>query len=415
MTVNGPIDAPRPAPATPGVLVVDDTPANLTLLCGILKERGYRARPVPSGELALQAAAAEPPDLVLLDIGMPGMDGYEVCARLKSDPRLTDTPVIFLTAHTDTANKVRAFAVGGVDYVTKPFQAEEVLARVATHLELRRQARALQESYDRLSQVEKLRDTLAHMIVHDLRSPLSAMYAYLGILRIKLDISAPDLAEGVGKCLETARRMDAMIASVLDVSKLEAAALEPQRERCDLAAIVREVLGEMRWLLADREVTVAAPRPVPLLADRGLVARVVQNLLSNAVKHTGGGGELRVSVAARDGEARFELGDDGPGVPAASRQRIFEKFGGVDPPPAGERRGTGLGLAFCKLAVEAHGGRIGVESVDGARGSTFWFALPARASGQDVDAPLTEASARADRPPPPRPGPPSPSGGCPPP
>ena len=118
------------------VLIVDDTPANLQLLAGLLRERGYKPRPVPNGKLALQAAAADPPDLVLLDINMPDMDGYAVCKRLKADPRLKDIPVIFISALTETLDKVRAFQVGGVDYVAKPFDAEEVGARVQTHLTL---------------------------------------------------------------------------------------------------------------------------------------------------------------------------------------------------------------------------------------------------------------------------------------
>ena len=129
----------------PNVIVVDDTPANLQLLTGMLKERGYKVRPVPSGKLALQAAKNDPPDLILLDIMMPEMDGYEVCERLKADEKLREIPVIFISALNETMDKVKAFGVGGVDYVTKPFQFEEVDARVSTHLKLQRQRRELKE------------------------------------------------------------------------------------------------------------------------------------------------------------------------------------------------------------------------------------------------------------------------------
>ena len=126
------------APSRGNVLIVDDTPANLTLLARMLGDRGYRVRPVPSGKLALKAAASDPPDLVLLDISMPEMDGFEVCRLMKEDARLHDVPVIFLSALTETEGKVKAFHRGGVDYITKPFQIEEVEARVETHLSLRR-------------------------------------------------------------------------------------------------------------------------------------------------------------------------------------------------------------------------------------------------------------------------------------
>ena len=157
------------------VLVVDDTIENLRLLSDLLGEQGYEVRAVTSGRQALQAVEHDPPDLILLDITMPEMDGYEVCRRLKATERSKDVPVIFLTALTDTADKVRAFDAGGVDYVTKPFQFEEVLARVKTHVALRRAQAALADSYTRLRALEQLRDDLVHMIVHDMRSPLTAL------------------------------------------------------------------------------------------------------------------------------------------------------------------------------------------------------------------------------------------------
>src|SRR5678809_1496761 len=133
------------------ILVVDDTPANLQVLSGMLKDRGYKVRPVPSGKLALSAAQRDPPDLILLDINMPEMNGYEVCDRLKADDRLKGIPVIFISALTEQLDKVRAFATGGVDYITKPFQMEELHARVETHLKVRRLQVELEESNARLA------------------------------------------------------------------------------------------------------------------------------------------------------------------------------------------------------------------------------------------------------------------------
>src|SRR4029079_10200773 len=140
-------DAGQPA----GILVVDDTPANLQVLAGMLKDRGYRVRPVPSGKLALLAAGRDPPDLILLDINMPEMNGYEVCEHLKADDKLNGIPVIFISALTEQLDKVRAFALGGVDYITKPFQMEELHARVETHLKLRRLQIELEDANARLA------------------------------------------------------------------------------------------------------------------------------------------------------------------------------------------------------------------------------------------------------------------------
>jgi PleD family two-component response regulator len=164
----------------PSILIVDDVAANLQVLSSMLKERGYEARPVPSAKLALQAAANDPPDLILLDITMPEMSGYDLCARLRTDPKLVNIPVIFVSGSTGALDKIRAFAVGGVDYVTKPFHFEEVHARVATHLELRQlkldlaaRNRELEASLDQLGKVRAMRDSLVHMIAHELRAPMS--------------------------------------------------------------------------------------------------------------------------------------------------------------------------------------------------------------------------------------------------
>src|SRR3954470_1077963 len=156
------------APVGGSILVVDDTVENLRLLASLLGEQGFEVRPVTSGKQALQAAAHDPPDLILLDITMPEMDGYETCERLKQLDAVRDVPVIFLTALGEIGDKVRAFEVGGADYVTKPFRIEEILARIRVHLALRRAQLELARNYERLGALERLRDDLVHMVVHDM-------------------------------------------------------------------------------------------------------------------------------------------------------------------------------------------------------------------------------------------------------
>lgn len=351
---------PEVSQRMPDILVVDDTPANLLLLTGMLKERGYRVRPVLSGKLALQAARAEPPDLILLDITMPEMNGYEVCKQLKADAALKEIPVIFISALNETIDKVKAFGVGGVDYLTKPFQFEEVYARVQTHLQLHR--------------LGKLRDDLTHMVVHDLRNPLAVICGFLDILEFheaqKLSVRARALIPVARGNVEDLLNM---IGSLLDVSKMGAGEMKLQREPCDLDALIRAVLATTRPLHGTRTVTLDAPEsPFAVTADVGLLRRVFQNLLSNALKYTPAGGDIRIVVTLSGSEVRVAVTDTGPGIAPEYHQRIFEKFGQVE--DGHNRVGTGLGLTFCKLVVEAHGGRIGVESEIG-KGSTFWLAL----------------------------------------
>ena len=287
----------------PSILVVDDTPANLQLLAGMLKERGYKARPVPSGKLALQAAKSDPPDLVLLDITMPEMDGYEVCQRLKADTALQEIPVIFISGLNETMDKVKAFTAGGVDYVTKPFQFEEVEARVRTHLELRRQKRELQEGYEKLRALEALRDSLVHMIVHDLRTPLNGIWGFLQLLETG---EKGRLTEKGVKYLNRVMRstmtlMD-MISALLDVNKMEAGEMKLHLTDCEVICLAKEVLAKVESLKGSRQLVLDAPaEPVTVLADAELLTRVLQNLLGNALKFTPDGGcLLYTSPSPRD-------------------------------------------------------------------------------------------------------------------
>jgi signal transduction histidine kinase len=361
--------------AQPDILVVDDTPANLRLLSEMLKAQGYKPRLVPSGKLALSAAQAIPPDLILLDIRMPEMDGYQVCERLKADPNLKDTPVIFLSALDETGNKVKAFAVGGVDYIIKPFQLAEVLARVETHLALRRQTRQLQESYAALKHLENMRDNLTHMVVHDMRSPLGVIGGFLSLLE---SYEAGNLSTNGLQFIREARHsideLVEMVNSMLDVSKLEAGRMRLHLIESDLGSLAEAVLRRFEPIRGARRLVLDTPRdPVKLPVDAGLISRVMQNLAGNAFNYTAANGSIRIAVSRTGAEARVAVSDNGPGIPASYHDKIFEKFVQVEDLNA--KVGTGLGLAFCKLAVEIHGGRIGVESELG-HGSTFWFTLP---------------------------------------
>ena len=361
----------------PNIIVVDDTPANLQLLSGMLKERGYKVRPVPSGKLALQAAKNDPPDLILLDIMMPDMDGYEVCERLKADEKLRDISVIFISALNETMDKVRAFGAGGVDYVTKPFQFEEVNARVSTHLELQRQRRKLKENYEQLRRLEEMRDNLVHMIVHDLRSPLMGIS---GFLDLALELEKETLTEDGLDYLQTAKRSTTavtdMVNAVLDVSKMEAGEMKLHLAECDLVHIAADLISGMQSLKEAREIVLEAPpQPVTVVADGDLLLRVIQNLLGNALKFTPSDGWIRLGIEPDEKGVWVKVRDNGPGIPAEYRERIFEKFGQVEARANRQKFSTGLGLTFCKLAVEAHGGSIGVDSEVG-KGSMFWFVLP---------------------------------------
>jgi signal transduction histidine kinase len=364
------------------IMVVDDTAANLRLMARMLAGQGYKVRPVPSGALALQAARRQPPDLFLLDVAMPEMNGYEVCQALKADADLRDIPVIFVSALTDSVDKVRAFEAGGVDYVTKPFHLEEVMARMEAHLKLRElQAKLednlalLAEQNERLIQLEGLRDNLTHMIVHDLRSPLTSIMGSIQLLRMDAaDRLEPESVQDVETALSGCRRLSRLINTLLDVTRLEAGEMPLRLAQVDLAEAGRAALGSLAGLTRDREVNVEIPEgPLPVWCDAEVVERIIVNLLGNALKFTSRRDAVGIRIERVGDRARVAVSDQGPGVPPEYHERIFEKFGQVE---ADARVSTGLGLTFCKLAVEALGGTIGLQSEVGA-GSTFWFELNA--------------------------------------
>jgi len=309
---------------------------------------------------------------------MPEMDGYDVCQHLKQDENLREIPVIFISALTETMDKVKAFTVGGVDYVTKPFQFEEVQARVETHLKLRRQSLELQEKYEQLRQLEELRDNLVHMIVHDMRSPLTVVSGYLELLMMQAaeKLDEKDL-EFLSYCTESTENLVEMVSSLLDVSKMESGEMQLNPEEVDLGLVAGEVLQKLDALKGGKELSLEAPDdPVTLVCDSDLIRRTVQNLVGNSLKFTPEGGSVKVKLEPTDGKVRVSVIDTGPGIPPEYRDRIFEKFGQVEMREHKQKHSTGLGLTFCKLAVETHGGQIGVDSEVG-EGSTFWFELPA--------------------------------------
>jgi signal transduction histidine kinase len=365
------------------ILVVDDNPANLRLLSNMLTEQGYKVRSVINGSMALTAARAAPPDLILLDINMPAMNGYEVCQALKADPATADVPIIFISALDEIQDKVQAFTVGGVDYVTKPFQFEEVLARVETHLALNHLQRELAQANAALAcQLREVQarneelDAFAHTVAHDLKNPLTALLGYSSMLQSRHErMSGQQLADGLAIVTRNGQRMNNIIEELLlmsQVRKVDEIALEP----VDMLYVVHEAQDRLVNLIQEHQPQIVVPESwPPALGRNAWVEEVWANYLSNAIKYGGRPPhvELGADPDAGNGAVRFWVRDNGPGLTPQEQASLFAPFERLHHVRA---KGHGLGLSIVRRIVDKLGGQVGVESTPG-QGSTFYFTLPA--------------------------------------
>jgi signal transduction histidine kinase len=390
------------------ILVVDDTPANLQVLAGMLKDRGYKVRPVLSGGLALLAARRDPPDLILLDIHMPEMSGYEVCEQLKADDALRGIPVIFISALAEQLDKVKAFAVGGVDYLTKPFQMEELHARVETHLKLRRLQLELEETnsklananavlsrkQEELSDLHRRKDEFLAMLSHELRNPLAPIVNAVQILRLQKE-EGPIQRQARTIIERQVTQMTRLIDDLMEVSRITTGRVQLRLERVDVRDVVERAVESARPLIdrLEHELTVSPPpEPIWLHADAARLEQVVVNLLTNAAKYTRDGGHLSLTLRREGDECVVRLRDTGVGIAPELLPRIFDLFTQAERSLNRSQGGLGIGLALVQRLVELHRGRVEATSVLG-EGSEFVVRLPVPQSDSPPSAPArAEAS-----------------------
>lgn len=375
------------------ILVVDDTPANLQLLTRMLSKEGYEVRPARNGELALLSAKAKPPDIILLDVMMPGLSGYEVCEELKSRPETCSVPIIFVSALDNTLDKIRAFTAGGVDYVTKPFQTEEVLARVRTHLEIRELQRRLEsqnaqlrreiaerqraerELAVRAAELEERNDELdafSHTVAHDLKAPLASVVGYAELLDYEgFSLSPKEQREAHQAIAHSSKRMVRIIDSLLLLAQIRHA--EVTREPVDILATVSEALDRLRERIAASEATVHQPdRWPPALGYTPWIEEIWTNYISNAIKYGGRPPVVTLGVTHRDdGQCEFWVRDNGQGLNPDQQARLFTPFTRLNQV---DIKGHGLGLSIVRRIADKMGGEVGAHSTVG-QGSTFYFTL----------------------------------------
>ncbi len=425
----------QPVTALGNILVVDDTPENLRLLSTMLTHRGYAPRCVINGQMALRACNSNPPDLILLDIMMPEMNGYEVCQHLKSEPKTREIPVIFISAKDEVFDKVNAFAVGAVDYISKPFQFEEVLARIESHLTLRNLQKQLKEQNTLLQEeissrlavektlyeknqilhqeishrraVEKALqeqnlllqqeissrqraesallksnqelarsnaelEQFAYVASHDLQAPLATIASYAQLLEKRYKDQLDSQAiKFIGNIVHGCTRMQSLIDDLLEYSRVGRSQKPFRLTDCNHA--IKQTVANLQGAIRDTEAVVTYSDLPTVIGDTSQLVQLFQNLIGNAIKYRRDAPPaVHITACKQEENWLFSISDNGIGIAPQHQERIFQIFQRLH--TQREYSGTGIGLAICQKIVERHGGCIWVKSEPG-QGSTFYFTL----------------------------------------
>lgn len=360
----------------PSVLIVDDLPNNVRLLSIMLTEKGYQVRKAINGQMALNTVRSLIPDLILLDINMPDLNGYQVCEQLKADEKTREIPVIFISALDDVLDKVKAFQVGGVDYISKPFQGEEVMARIENQLTICRQKKQLQNEIKERQKTEETLEIYLHAVSHDLRNPVIGMSMILNNL-IKnsqgetKEVSRKILQQMANSC----DRQLTLIDSLVETRQNDLWGVSLELKPLSLYEIGQQISQEWELRLKENQATLInnfSP-DLPLVnADAHHLWRVFENLLANALKHNPQGIIITLSARLEGNYLLCSIADNGVGISETQRKQLFDRY----------QRGNnnnqislGLGLYLCRQIIHAHGGEIGIMNND-EKGSQFWFTLP---------------------------------------
>ncbi len=369
------------------ILIVDDKPENLKVLMSMLNQQGYQVRPAISGRLALTASLENKPDLILLDITMPQMNGYEVCQHLKEHPHTCDVPVIFISALDEAMDKVKAFEVGGIDYVTKPFQVEEVLARVETHLSLRHLQQQLEQTNQQLSETNATLqernaelDAFARTVAHDINNPIGTIVGYASYLRAMGDkISLEELNEKLDVVEEVGQKAANIVRELLLLAGVRGKTITPQP--LQMTRVMEQVEQRLAFMIKEYDGELTYPQEWPIALGYGpWIEEVWANYISNGLKYCDNSPKLELGATCQpDDMIRFWVRDNGPGISPEEQAHLFVEFTRLNEVKAD---GHGLGLSIVRRIIDKLGGQVGVESEVG-EGSLFYFTLPAADKSQN--------------------------------
>ena len=364
----------------PNILIVDDTPNNLRLLSMILSMNGYEVRKAINGKMAIESVKAMPPDLILLDIKMPEIDGYETCKRLKDEPEFQCIPVIFISALDDVMDKVKAFSIGGVDYITKPFHKEEVLARVENQIriqslknELEQKNKSLLELNEKLAKSNQRLNEFAHVVSHDLKQPIQGIMGFSNLILMQYKSSLDEsVIHYLDRISQAGDRMQGLIRNLLDFAQLGQS--DRPLSPIDCTGIIMRVMDDLRGQIQERDAQISCDLLPTVMGYEIQLVQLFQNIIGNALKyaHSERTPHIQITVDAAGDVFTIKVEDNGIGIAPEFLAKIFDPFQRAH---QGDYDGNGIGLATCKKIIELHHGTISAMSELG-QGSTFILTFP---------------------------------------
>lgn len=369
------------------ILIVEDKQENMDLLVYFLHPQGYEIISVYDGLSALQKVEEEHPDIILLDIMLPKMDGYEVCGRLKKDPETKFIPIIMLTALKELKDKVRALEVGADDFLSKPFENIELLARVKSllrlkeyHDELQSKNLELAEKNESLIRMDRFKEDLTNLIIHDMKNPLFVIQGNLQMMSMSMENVPPEILKKYAQRIErSSQQLLRMVVNLLDISRIEEGTIDLKNDRASINEIIDKIIERIKDYPENKnkEILVDLDSNLPeLTIDRSVMERVFENLINFSITNLVDEGKVTITTAAGDDQKiQFVTHDNGTQIPKNYHDKIFEKFSQTEIKDSGYRVDRALGLTFCKMAVEAHKGSMWLD-LENKVGNKFIIELP---------------------------------------
>ncbi|GJQ58497.1 MAG: response regulator [Candidatus Scalindua sp. AMX11] len=368
------------------VLVVDDNPKALLIAKARLVKEGIDVICAGGGKQCLEIAREERPDLILLDIDMPDLSGFEVCNRLKEEETLCMVPIIFLTAADDNGNRIRGLDLGAVDYVTKPFDAFELRARVRAALRTKKLQdqltnfnqkleKKVEERTSRVQQLLQQKNAFVNQLSHDLKTPLTPLVALLPLIAKRTEDS--EAKRMLNLAIDSVNYMRNLTETILQLARLNSSHSQLKPEKIDIAFEIQNIINALSSLFSERKISPVINTDTPLLVecDEILIKELLHNLISNAIKYTNSGGVVTVRGFCNNNQIQISISDTGIGMTDEQIDHAFEEFYKADD-SRNDRSSTGLGLSICRKIIEKSEGKIQIESPGLGKGTTVGFSIP---------------------------------------